>query len=593
MQLQNVDWLICILCLVVAMAPAVVMARRSGKSTAEFFVSGRAAPWWLIGFSMVATTFSTDTPNLVANIVRTDGVSGNWAWWAFLLTGMTTVFFYARLWRRSGVMTDLEFYEKRYSGAPAMAVRAFRGVYLGLFFNCFIMGTVTLAAVKIANVLLGWPRDQTLFWCLIIAIPFAATSGLWGVMWSDMIQFVIAMIGSFAVMFVALNHEKVGGISGLLAHIDSSKLTLFPNPNNGQAFLTILLIPLLVQWWSVWYPGAEPGGGSYIAQRMLAAREEKDAIGGTLLFNFAHYALRPWPWILTGLASMLVFPQVADIKSAFPNIDERLLGHDMAYPAMISFLPTGILGLALAGLISAYVSTISTHLNWGSSYLVHDIYRRFIAPKASEVQLVLLARVSTAVLMILAILVTTQLETAKQAFDLILAVGAGTGLIYLMRWFWWRINAWSEISAMIASFVISVFFILTKKPGTDVPTYVPLISTIVGSAIVWITVTLLTKPADEKTLIEFYRLVHPGGPGWGPIRAKAGVVARNDRFGAELIGAISGAMAVYGALLGTGSLIFRRPSESATWIVISLVGLVGLFWSLRVLFRPEAGEAPA
>ncbi|MEX2153760.1 MAG: sodium:solute symporter family protein, partial [Gemmatimonadaceae bacterium] len=452
MRLTALDWVIVVLSIAISFLPAVLLAKRAGTSTAEFFTSGRAAPWWLVGVSMVATTFSTDTPNLVTNFVRERGVANNWLWWAFLLTGMLTVFFYARLWRRSGVLTDLEFYEMRYSGKPARFVRGFRSLYLGLFFNCIIMASVNLAAAKIANVILGWPMWQTLLICAVLNVAFAATSGLWGVLVTDFIQFGIAMAGSFAAAYFALEQPEVGGLSGLVSKIDVSTLNLLPDFSDWTLTLTVLIIPLSVQWWSVWYPGAEPGGGSYIAQRMLASKSEADALKGTLFFNVAHYAIRPWPWIIVALASMLVYPQLSDIELAFPNVDRALIGHDMAYPAMLTFLPAGFLGLMVAGLLAAYVSTLSTHLNWGTSYLVHDFYRQFMNAGASEKHYVLIGRLVTALLMVLAGALTFVLDTARASFELLMSVGAGTGLLYLLRWFWWRINAWSEIAAMASSF---------------------------------------------------------------------------------------------------------------------------------------------
>src|SRR5690242_678349 len=353
MHPTSLDWTIVVISIVISFAPAVLLARRAGKNTAEFFTSGRAAPWWLIGVSMVATTFSTDTPNLVTNFVREGGVANNWAWWAFLLTGMATVFFYARLWRRSRVLTDLEFYEIRYSGKPARFVRGFRALYLGLFFNCMIMAAVNLAAVKIANVVLGWPMLQTLAICTVLNIAFAATSGLWGVMVTDLIQFGIAMTGSFAAAYFAVKQPAVGGLSGLFRQIPQQTLAFVPDFGNWRLTLSLLVIPLTVQWWSVWYPGAEPGGGSYIAQRMLAAKSERDALSGTLFFNVAHYALRPWPWIIVALASMIIFPNLSDIAATFPYVDPHLVGHDMAYSAMLKYLPTGFLGVMIASMLAA------------------------------------------------------------------------------------------------------------------------------------------------------------------------------------------------------------------------------------------------
>jgi len=514
MQLTSIDWLIIVGLTLASFVPALLLARRGGSSTAEFFTSGRSAPWWLVGVSMVATTFSTDTPNLVTNLVREGGVSTNWVWWAFLLTGMMTVFFYARLWRRSGVLTDLEFYEIRYSGKAASFVRGFRAVYLGLVFNCFIMASVNLAAVKIANVVLGWDMTQTLVICAVLNVAFAATSGLWGVLVTDFIQFGIAMTGSFATAYYALKQPEVGGLANLVDRIDPSTLALLPDFGDWGLTLTVLIIPLTIQWWSVWYPGAEPGGGSYIAQRMLAARTENDALKGTLFFNFAHYALRPWPWIIVGLASMLVYPQLTDIARTFPHVDQSLIGHDMAYPAMLRFLPVGWLGLMIAGLLAAYVSTIATHLNWGTSYLVNDLYRRFLKPGAEERHYVAMGRLVTALLMGAAASLTYVLDTARESFELLLSIGAGTGLLYLLRWFWWRVNAYSEVAAMAASFVVSLGLFIARKNGLEMASHVSLIWTVAVTTVVWISVTLMTAPADRARLTEFYRLVRPAGPGW-------------------------------------------------------------------------------
>src|SRR5579859_4599810 len=455
MHLQRLDLLVIAASVIISFLPALFFWRRAGSSTAEFFTSGRAAPWWLVGVSMVATTFSTDTPNLVTNMVREHGVAENWLWWSFLLTGMATVFFYARLWRRSGVLTDLEFYELRYSGKAASFVRGFRAIYLGLFFNCVIMATVNLAAAKIANVVLGWPMHRTLLICETITIFFASVSGLWGVLVTDSIQFTITMTGTFAVAIFALKQPEVGGLAGLVHKVDPRTLNLLPDFGDWSVALSVMIIPLTIQWWSVWYPGAEPGGGSYIAQRMLASKTEKDAVVGTLLFNVMHYALRPWPWVIVALASTLIFPQLSDIARAYPYVDPKLIGNDLAYPAMLKFLPTPFLGLMIAGMLAAYRSTIETHLNWGTSYLVHDFYRRFLRPGNSEKHYVLMGRLTTAGLMICAALLTYALGTAKEAFDLILSVGAGTGLLYLLRWFWWRISAWSEVAAMAGSFTVA------------------------------------------------------------------------------------------------------------------------------------------
>ncbi len=576
MQLTSLDWIVVGASLLVAFAPAVVLARRAGRGTAEFFASGRAAPWWLIGTSMVATTFSTDTPNLVTDFVRSDGVAKNWAWWAFLLTGMMTVFFYARLWRRSGVLTDLEFYELRYAGRSAAFLRGFRAIYLGLFFNCVIMATVTLAAAKIANVMLGWGRLQTVLVCAVICIVFSALSGLWGVLATDLVQFVIAMVGVIAAAYYALQHPAVGGLHGLVDQLDPATLNLLPDFGNWSLVLGILIIPLTVQWWSVWYPGAEPGGGSYIAQRMLAARDERHAMAATLWFNVAHYALRPWPWIIVALCSLRVFPDLADIRRKLPNVDAALLGNDIAYPAMLTLLPSGLLGLLIAALLSAYVSTMSTHLNWGASYLVHDFYRRFVTPDASERHYVWVSRLVTTGLMVVAAAFMFLLTTAGEAFQLLLSIGAGTGLIYLLRWFWWRINAWSEMAAMASSFLIAVALFVAQRGGLSLPSHLTLIVTVAATTIVWIVVTCLTRPASRATLVRFYTLVRPAGPGWAPVRAEAGVGPSPDSLPQALLGWVLGCVLVYSALFGVGSFLYGRWVAGGVCAVLIVIAATAL-----------------
>jgi len=580
MSLTSLDWFIVVTSILVSFAPAVWLMRRAGSSTTEFFTSGRAAPWWLIGVSMVATTFSTDTPNLVTNLVREGGVAANWVWWAFLLTGMMTVFFYARLWRRSGVMTDLEFYELRYSGRAAAWVRGFRAVYLGAFFNLVIMASVNLAAVKIANVLLGWPMTRTLVVCAVINAAFAATAGLWGVLVTDCIQFAIAMTGSFAAAYYALRQPQIGGLDGLISRVDPAKLRLLPDFGDWGVTLSIFIIPITVQWWSVWYPGAEPGGGSYIAQRMLAARSERDATWGTLFFNAAHYALRPWPWIIVALASLLVYPELTDISAALPHVDPALVGHDMAYPAMLRFLPSGMLGLMVAGLLAAYVSTISTHLNWGTSYLVHDLYRRFLRQGASEKHYVRVGRIVTALLMLLAALLTYVLDTARASFELLLSIGAGTGLLYLLRWFWWRVNAWSEIAAMVTSFLLAAGFFVAARAGSAPPAHVSLVVTVAVTTAVWIAVAWVAPPTDRSRLVEFYRLVRPPGPGWTHIREQAGVGPSPDSLAHSFLGWVMGCVFVYSALFGAGSYLYGHLSQGIFWT--AAFGISG-GWLLRLL----------
>jgi len=590
MRVLPLDWLIVVLSIGVSFLPAILLAKRAGSSTAEFFTSGRSAPWWLIGVSMVATTFSTDTPNLVTNLVREKGVANNWQWWAFLLTGMATVFFYARLWRRSRVLTDLEFYEIRYAGRAAVFVRGFRAVYLGLFFNCVIIASVNLAAAKIANVMLGWPMGKTLAICAVLNVAFAATSGLWGVLVTDFIQFGIAMTGSFAAAYFALQQPEVGGLSGLVAKLDPKTLALLPDFGDWGMTLSVLVIPLTVQWWSVWYPGAEPGGGSYIAQRMLAARSERDAVAGTLFFNVAHYALRSWPWIIVALASLLVYPNLSDIARTFPYVDPRLIGHDMAYPAMLRFLPAGFMGLMIAGMLAAYVSTISTQLNWGTSYLVHDFYRRFLKTGASERHYVTVGRLTTAGLMVFAGFLTFGLDSARETFDLLLSVGAGTGLLYLLRWFWWRVNAWSEVSAMASSFAIALGFFLARKAGAVIPSHVSLLVTVAATTLIWVSTTLLTRPTERATLLSFYRLVRPAGSGWKPIAREAGEVGSPDSIPQSLLGWVLGCCFIYAALFGAGSFIYGKTAQGLVWAALFTISGGGL---LRLMPRLWGERHPA
>ena len=583
MQLVTLDWVIVALSIVISFVPALLFYKRAGSSTEEFFTAGRAAPWWLVGISMVATTFSTDTPNLVTNMVRENGVADNWLWWSFLLTGMMTVFFFAKLWRRSRVMTDLEFYEIRYSGKPATFVRGFRAIYLGLFFNCIIMATVNLAAAKIGNIVFGLEMWQTLLMASVMTIFFASVSGLWGVLVTDSIQFMITMSSTFAMAYFALQQPEVGGLAGLIAKIPAERMNLLPDfSNNWNIAMSVMIIPITIQWWSVWYPGAEPGGGSYIAQRMLASRTEKDAVAGTLLFNVMHYALRPWPWIIVALASTLIFPNLSDIAKAYPYVDPKLIGHDMAYPAMLKFLPAGFLGAMVAGMLAAYRSTIETHLNWGTSYLVHDFYQRFLRPGQTQKHYVMMGRIVTALLMVCAALLTFALDTAKESFDLILSIGAGTGLLYILRWFWWRINAWSEIAAMVSSFVVAVGFFIARRNGLAITSEQALIITIVSTTVVWVAVTYLTPSTDPARLRSFYELVRPAGPGWASVRRETGLAASPDSLTQSLIGWILGCTFVYAALFGTGSLLYGRTTAAIVWIALFVLSGLGL---MRIMPR--------
>ncbi len=603
MQLALIDWLILAATLAICFAPALFFGRRAGQSTSEFFASGRSVPWWLAGLSMVATTFSSDTPNLVTDIVRRNGVAGNWVWWAFVLTGVSTVFFYARLWRRSGVMTDLEFYEMRYSGTAAGVVRGFRALYLGFFFNCMIMATVNLAACKIAAILFGLERWQTLAMVGILNVAFAAHSGLWGVLVIDMIQFFIKMTAVIAAAYFALQAPEVGGLDGLISQLSTRRgpggidyLTVLPDfTSNWDLAVAVFIMPIAVQWWAVWYPGAEPGGGSYIAQRMLASKSEKDALGAVLFFNVAHYVLRPWPWILVGLASLIVYPELSDISAAFPDLDPRLLGHDIAYPAMLKFLPAGFVGLMVGGLVAANSSTILTHLNWGASYLVHDFYRRFINTQADEAHYVLVGRLATVLLFVCSSATVYLLDTAKDAFDIILQVGAGTGLLYLVRWFWWRVNAWCEVVAMASSFLVSLTFLALARSGAPVSTHVALVLTVLITTLCWVVTAFVTPPTDREVLVDFYRKVRPVGPGWKPIRDLVGADldahAARDSIPLGLLGWSAGSAMIWSALFAVGNVLYGRHAQAAALIAVCLLSTGLVLWVMRQQW-PDAPPPP-
>jgi len=569
----------------------IVVSKKSGQSSAEYFLSGRSMPWWLLGFSMVATTFSTDTPNLVTDIVRTNGVSGNWVWWAFLLTGLLTVFVYAKLWRRSNVATDMEFYELRYGGKPAHFLRWFRAFYLGVLFNVMAMSAVTLAAIKIGQVMLGLDPVFTVVVAGSITVLFSAVGGFRGVIYTDFVLFFVAIAGAVGAAYYLVNIPEVGGLQALLAHENvSDKLSILPDFSDTEALIGILIIPLAVQWWSAWYPGAEPGGGGYIAQRMLAAKNENHAIGATFFFNIMHYALRPWPWILVALASMVVYPDLLSIQSAFPNVSPDKLGNDLAYSAMLTKLPSGLLGLVLASLGAAYMSTISTHLNWGSSYIVNDVYKLEIQPNATEKQLVMVGRIATVLLMIASGFLALTLTNALQLFDIILMFGAGTGLIFILRWFWWRINAWSEISAMIVSGLLSILFnfgsLGTTFFGGDglegiFPSWAKFPLVVLLTSIVWIAVTFLTSPEKEETLDRFYKQTQPGGPGWKVQQEKA-IAEGQIKFQewsvpSGILAMILGAILVYGCMFATGNWIYGNYTLASGLTLVVIVSGVLLF----------------
>jgi len=581
MQLTQLDWIVVCLYITVTLVTGLYFARRASRQTDEFFLGGRSMPWWLLGTSMVATTFSTDTPNLVTDLVRTGGVSENWIWWAMGISGMCTVFFYAQLWRRSNILTDVGFYELRYSGRPAAFLRGFRALYLGIFFNVMIMATVTLAAIKIGGILLGVSKYEVILIAGTVTALYSATSGLWGVVVTDLLLFIVAMTGSLAAAYYAVQQPAVGGLNGLFTNPElAGKLALLPDFTDLHSAAAIFIIPIAVQWWSTWYPGAEPGGGGYVAQRMLAAKDESHALKATLWFNLAHYALRPWPWIIVALASLIVYPTLDSIQAAFPTVDPSIVRHDLAYPAMLVFLPSGLLGLVVASLAAAYMSTISTHLNWGASYIIDDWYRRFVSPDREDRHYLRLARLATIGLIILAGIVSLWLENALQAFQILLQIGAGTGLVFLLRWFWWRINAWSEISAMIISFLIAVYFefIHTNTLGLEAlePSF-QLVFGVLLTSIGWVTVTLLTPPASPETLISFHQLIRPMGGGW----RGAGLGLEPDPNGssptAAFLAWFLGCIAIYGALFGTGYALYGRHTLSLLCITTAALAILWLF----------------
>ncbi len=584
MKLELVDWSIIFVFFVITLLIGLWSSRTAGKNPDEFFLSGRKMPWWLLGISMVATTFSADTPNLVTDIVRTNGVAGNWVWWAFLLTGMLTVFIYARLWRKSGVLTDLEFYEIRYSGKEAAFLRGFRAIYLGFFFNIMIMATVCLAAIKIGGIILGFSPLNTLVIISSITVVYSMLGGFKGVVYTDFFQFILAMSVTIWSAFYFIELPEIQSLNNLLTHSNVvGKLDLIPDINDREVFITIFVLPLAVQWWSVWYPGAEPGGGGYIAQRMLSAKDENNAIWATLLFNFAHYAIRPWPWILIALASLIVFPDIASINEAFPGIDEKFLKNDLAYPAMMTLLPKGVIGLMVASLIAAFMSTISSHLNWGSSYIVHDFYSRFIDSNSTDSKKVLIGRVSTLVLMFLSACFALILNNALQAFQILLQIGAGTGLLFILRWFWYRINAYSEITAMIVSFILAVYLqiIHTSLGFQPIPQDIQFLTSVFITTLAWVSVSLLTPPSNLSTLKDFYIKIQPGGKGWNKIKDQIDEKKIEKKvfwtIPRGIICMIISILAIYGSLFSVGFLIYGKNLQSMMLFLVTILAFLSLW----------------
>ncbi len=584
MNIANLDWIIIISFLSITLLIGLIVSRKSGENSSEFFLSGRNMPWWLLGISMVATTFSTDTPNLVTDIVRNNGVAGNWVWWVFLLTGLLTVFVYAKLWRKSNVNTDIEFYEMRYSGKPAKFLRGFRALYLGVIFNVLAMGGISLAAIKIGQVMLGLTAFETIGIAGVITVLFSTMGGFKGVVYTDFLLFFVAMAGSIGAAYYLVNMPEIGGIQALITHPNvADKISMLPDFSNTEQLIMLLIIPLAVQWWSAWYPGAEPGGGGYIAQRMLAAKDENHAIGATLFFNIMHYAFRPWPWILVALASLVVFPDIASIQEAFPSVSEDKLGHDLAYSAMLTKLPTGLLGLVLASLIAAYMSTISTHLNWGASYIVNDFYIQQINPSATEKQKVNIGRFSTVILFLASAALALLLTNALQLFDFILMFGAGTGLIFILRWFWWRINAWSEISAIFVSGIVSVLFnmeivssVLFGETAL-MPEYMKFPMVVLITTVVWLVVTFSTPAEDKEVLLNFYKRTAPGGPGWKAIVGDEQIESKGWSVPSGILAMLLALAMIYAMLFATGYFIYGNLLISGILMFIALIAAYFLF----------------
>ncbi len=581
MTLALIDGIIIISFFVVSIGIGIWVSKKGNKDSKDYFLAGGNMPWWFLGVSMVATTFSTDTPNFVTQVVRENGVSGNWDWWAFLLTGMLTVFISARLWKKSGVMPDVEFYDIRYSGPEARFLRGFRALYLGVVFNVLIMASVTLAAIKIGGVLLGLSPVETVVIAGIVTVIYSSIGGLKGVIFTDFIQFFLSMGGALAAAIISLNHPKVGGLSNLISNeAVRSKMAFIPDFSDPTLYLSIFLIPLLVQWWNVWYPGAEPGGGGYVAQRMLSAKNEEEAVKSVFFFNIVHYAVRPWPWIIVAFCSILVFPDLESLQQAFPAVEK--VKHDLAYPAMLTFLPAGILGLVVTSLIAAYMSTISTHLNWGASYLVNDLYKTQIKKEASEKEQVQAGRVATIILMVISALMALAMNNALQLFNIIIMFGAGTGLIFILRWFWWRINAWTEISAMLASGTISM--LLTFTPLGEImfgdtgwmPTYYQFPFIVVTTSIIWLIVTYLTQPESQETLARFYQKTTPGGKGWKKIVAQ---MTPEQQEASQtpwivpqgILAMLLGCAFVYGSLFSTGYFIYGETTNALITLAIVII----------------------
>jgi Na+/proline symporter len=599
MNLTAIDWAIVVGYFALSTLIGFIFTKRGGESLEEYFLSGRQVPWWLAGAAMVATTFAADTPLVVTGLVATKGVAGNWLWWNMVMSGMLTVFFFARLWRRARVMTDVEFAEIRYSGKPAAFLRGFRALYLGIAVNLIIMGWVTRAMIKILTISLGISPYLAVGICFVITVAYSVAAGLWAVLWTDLIQFVIKMSAVIVLAIYAVN--KVGGMDSLIAGVskhfgsETAALSVLPvraTPNGLEAYAWMPLLALAVflsmQWWAAYYPGAEPGGGGYVAQRIFSAKTERDGVLATLFFQVAHYALRPWPWIITGLATVILYPTLQDKESGYVH-------------AFVDLLPTPWRGFMLAGFAAAYMSTIGTHLNWGASYLVNDFYKRFVKKDAPDKHYVNVGRAATILLFLASIIVTSQLSSVEKAWKFLLAMGAGTGLVLILRWYWWRISAWSEISAMIVSFLASLVFMNVVPPrfaaGDPNADAWIMIGTVAVTTVTWVLATFLTKPEPDSVLDSFYRRVRPGGPGWRRVSERLGYGRESIPGGAlAWTNWIAGIVAVYCTLFGLGKLIFGQLGMGLGLLAVAVVAFAWIarsFRSDRLASDtvPEAGAA--
>ncbi len=563
-MLHAVDWIIIGLYFLLSTAIGVYFTRRASSNIQEFFLSGRNLPWWLAGTSMVATTFAADTPLAVTELVAKNGIAGNWLWWNFVFGGVLTVFFFARLWRRAGILTDVEFVELRYSGKPASFLRGFRALYLGLFINTIIIGWVNLAMASVLEGMFGIPPAQVMIYVALslgLTALYSALSGLWGVAVTDAFQFVLAMTGTIVLAVFVLDLPQIGGITGLVEKVPGWSLTFFPVISEGAqqdatGVLTLSACAFFafvgIQWWACWYPGAEPGGGGYVAQRMMSAKDERQSLFATLWFTVAHYCVRPWPWIIVGLATLVLYPGLGP--------DEKRLGYVYA---MRDFLPPGVKGMLVAAFFAAYMSTISTQLNWGTSYIINDFYRRFVRPDAGERHLIAVARIATLAMMALSLYITSILDTISGAWAFLIEAGAGLGLVLILRWYWWRINAWSEIAAMMTP--LAVYGALHAATKIRFPE--TLYTIVAATTVSWIVVTLLTKPTDEETLARFYRRVHPGGPGWRALAERHPDVTADSGYGHLLKDWFCGVILVYSALFGVGEIILQRAGQGFLYLI--------------------------